>query len=94
MASDLVFESGAELLSAWESSPGIRRYFAQCCGSPIYKADAASPEVYGFRLGTLDTDPGQRVTQHYMVESVAPWVALVDDLDRVPGGDAPFGQGD
>lgn len=91
-ASELKFTSGAELLSFWESSPGVRRHFASCCGSPVYKSEEASPGVLGFRLGTLDVDPGQKVVQHYMIESKAPWVEVCDDLAQVAGGDGPFGQ--
>ena len=89
-AEDFKIVEGRSLLSSWESSPAYFRYFASCCGSPIYKEDVAQPSVLGFRLGTLDSDPGQRVSQHYMVDSVAPWVTLDDRLHRVVGGDGPF----
>ena len=89
-SSDLQFVEGEDLLSSWESSPGVRRYFATCCGSPIFKRDDANPSEYGFRLGTLDTDPGLKVAQHYMIESKAPWVEICDSLDQVAGGDEPF----
>jgi hypothetical protein len=81
---------GDSLLSSWESSRGILRYFASCCGSPIYKEDVHHPDVLRLRLGTLDTDPGQKVSQHYMVDSVAPWVTLDDGLEKVAGGDGSF----
>jgi hypothetical protein len=89
-ASDLKFVGGQNLLSYWESSPGVFRYFASCCGSPIYKLEESRPEKLGFRLGTLDTDPGVLVSQHYMVDSKAPWVSLCDNLDQIEGGDGPF----
>lgn len=92
-AEQLTFVQGEELLASWESSPGIRRFFASCCGSPIYKRDDATPAVLGFRLGTLDTDPNQKVAQHYMVGSKAPWVEIEDELPREPLG-VPFGQRD
>ncbi len=34
---DFVFVSGEDLIASWESSPGIHRFFASCCGSPIFK---------------------------------------------------------
>jgi len=89
-AADLTFTAGQERLSSWESSPGIHRYFASCCGSPIYKSEDSIPDVYGFRLGTLDDDPMQRVSQHYMTDSKAPWVEICDELDQVVGGDGSF----
>ena len=89
-SADLSFITGERLLSYWESSPGTFRYFASCCGSPIYKLEQSHPDVLGFRLGTLDTDPQVKVTQHYMVDSKAPWVEICDHLDQIEGGDGPF----
>lgn len=93
-AAALVFSTGEELLAHWESSPGVRRYFASCCGSPIYKRDDAAPDILGFRLGTLDSDPGVTVQMHYMVESKAPWVSIADAIHQQAGGGPPFGQRD
>jgi hypothetical protein len=72
----------------------VHRWFASCCGSPIYKRDDAHPEVLGFRLGTLDSDPGRKVDQHFMTDSIAPWVEICDELPRKPGGGPPFGERD
>lgn len=91
---DLVFTTGEDVLSFWESSPGVRRYFASCCGSPIYKREEAVPGLLGFRLGTLDVDPSVKVEQHYMVDSKAPWVEICDTLDQKSGGGPPFGARD
>ncbi len=91
--SDLVFVSGHDLLSSWESSPRIHRFFAGCCGSPLYKRHDEAPQLLGFRLGTLDTDPGRKVEQHFSVSSKAPWVEIEDSLEQIPGG-APFGERD
>jgi hypothetical protein len=90
---DLVFRAGKELLSSWESSPGVRRFFAGCCGSPIYKSQETAPEILGFRLGTLDTDPLRKVELHYMAGSKAPWVQIHDSLPQEPSG-VPFGRRD
>ena len=80
-------------LRSWESTPGVHRFFASCCGSPIYKRDDAAPEILGFRLGTLDTDPAVSVDVHFMVGSKAPWVEIDDDLPQEAGG-PPFGNRD
>lgn len=90
---ELHFKSGEALLRSWESSPGIHRFFAGCCGSPLYKRHDALPQLLGFRLGTLDSDPGRRVEVHIMVSGKAPWVELDDRLPQKPGG-APFGERD
>ena len=91
---DLLFTAGEDALSYWESSPGIRRYFASCCGSPIYKSDDDAPKFLGVRLGTLDSDPSVSVDVHYMIESRVPWVEISDNLDQKAGGGPPFGTRD
>lgn len=92
-AADFEILAGKERLSSWESSPGVHRYFASCCGSPIYKQSKHNPEELGFRLGTLDTDPGVKVTMHFMLGSKAPWIDIDDDFEKHVGG-APFGEKD
>lgn len=77
---------GEELLKSWESSPGIHRFFASCCGSPIFKRLDAIPQVIGFRLGTLDSDPGRTARDHVFVSSKVPWVQIRDGLPQEPGG--------
>ncbi|MGE0626144.1 MAG: GFA family protein [Pseudomonadales bacterium] len=84
---ELRFTRGESNLRFWESSPGIRRYFAGCCGSPIYKTGEG--EHLGFRLGTLDCDPGVKVETHFMIDARAPWVVL-DPLPVQTGGEGPF----
>lgn len=91
-AADLVF-LGEALLSSWESSPGVQRFFASCCGSPIYKRNDGLLSVLGFRLGTLDSDPSQKAELHFMVGSKAPWVDLEDSLPQEQGG-VRFGERD
>jgi hypothetical protein len=90
---DFVLVSGDELVSSWESSPGIHRHFAGCCGSPLFKKPDDAPGLLGFRLGTLDSDPGRMADLHYMVGSKAPWVELSDRLPH-EGDGVPFGERD
>lgn len=80
--------AGESELKYWESSPGIRRYFAGCCGSPIFKTGEG--ENVGFRLGTLDCDPRVRVEMHFMIDAKAPWVEVSDDLPKQEAGEGPF----
>ncbi len=80
-------------MSSWQSSPGVWRFFASCCGSPIYKLDDADPSELGFRLGTLDADPYGLVGMHFMVGSKEPRVELCDDLPQEKGGPS-FGERD
>lgn len=92
-ASEFEVRTGEQLLSSWESSPGVHRFFARCCGSPLFKRHDHMPQILGLRLGTLDTDPGRRVEMHFMVGSKAPWVEIQDTLPQEPGG-PPFGERD
>jgi hypothetical protein len=92
-ASDLSFLAGKDLLSSWESSAGVHRFFAGCCGSPIYKRNDEIAAVLGLRLGTLDSDPSKKGELHFMVGSKVPWMELDDSLPQDSGG-VPFGQRD
>lgn len=89
-ASEFVVVSGKGLLSSWESSPGVHRFFASCCGSPIYKRDDAAPEVLGFRSGHLiPTLRGKPMCISWSAPK-APWVEINDGLPQDAGG-VPFG---
>lgn len=74
--------SGEQLFKSYESSPGEHKVFCSNCGSSIYTRFDANPEVFGFPLGTLDTDPGVRPTRHVFVRSKAPWFDITDDLPQ------------
>ena len=60
MANDWVTLSGAQLITFYESSPGERKGFCSVCGSSLYTTFDANPQVLGFPLGTLDSDPGSK----------------------------------
>jgi hypothetical protein len=90
-ADEFFVVEGEDELSSWESSPGIHRFFAGCCGSPIFKRLDAIPAAIGFRLGTLDTDPARSVELHGFVSSKVPWVEIDDGLRQEAGG-VPFGE--
>ena len=44
-AEDFRIVAGQEGMASWESSPGIHRCFAGCCGSPIYKRRDDVPQL-------------------------------------------------
>lgn len=75
---DISFTSGYELLKAFESSAGKKRYFCTNCGSQIY-AHREGQEHFILRLGTLDDDPNVRATQHIWVSLKAPWYEIEND---------------
>lgn len=81
-ASSFRFVAGEELLKQWESSPGYHRVFCGRCGSPLLKRKDKDPNNIRFRPGTLDSDPGAKVTQHLHVGSKAPWFQIKDGLPQ------------
>src|SRR5262245_57775646 len=82
---------GKDLLASWESSPVVGRCSASCCGSPLYRRSDDQPAFLGFRLGTLDTDPGVALDMHFQVGSKVPWLRIDDGLPQQAGG-PPFGE--
>lgn len=77
---------GKELVTCYESSPGLQRGFCRVCGSPIINGSPAPPERgYGLALGTLDTDPGLRPERHVFVANGAPWFEITDALPQHQG---------
>ncbi|SES27320.1 MULTISPECIES: GFA family protein [Halopseudomonas] len=73
---------GQELIRFYESSPGEHKAFCSVCSSSLFTRFDAQPDVYGFPLGTLDTDPGVQPQRHVFVGSKAPWFEITDDLPQ------------
>ncbi len=78
--------AGRDALASFESSPGKQRHFCSRCGSPIFSASQATPQLRSVRSGTLDTAPGLRAAGHFHVGSRAPWFEITDALPQKPGG--------
>lgn len=81
--------SGAEHVGAYEWKPGQARNFCQRCGSPLFKRNAAQPEVVRLRLGTLDDarDVTSGPQCHLFVSERPAWSEIGDDLpqfERLP----------
>lgn len=81
-AADWKTTKGDELIRFYESSPGEHKGFCSNCGSSIYTRFDSNPGIYGFPLGTLDTDPGIKAERHVFVGSKAPWYDITDDLPQ------------
>jgi len=73
---------GEELIKFYESSPGEHKACCSNCGSSLYTRFDAHPEVLGFPMGTLDTDPGVKPERHVYVGNKAPWFEITDDLPQ------------
>ena len=76
------FVAGVELLKEWLSSPGYHRVFCGRCGTPLLKKKDQDPDNLRFRPGSLDSDPGVKVSKHIHVNSKAPWVEIKDGLPQ------------
>jgi hypothetical protein len=74
--------TGQQFIKFYESSPGRRKGFCSECGSSLFTKFDADPDVLGFPLGTLDTDPGVKAMRHVFVGSKAPWFDITDDLPQ------------
>jgi hypothetical protein len=76
---------GAELLKAYESSPGKQRVFCSVCGSPIYSCRDQLPGVLRVRAGLIDGPLPAGVALHFHVASKADWWTISDALPQFPG---------
>jgi hypothetical protein len=68
--------------AAYESSPGVKRYFCPTCGSPMAYAGSRWPREVHLFHGTL-VDPAQwPPTGHSHIEEQVVWFDVHDDLPR------------
>ena len=79
---DWEWVSGENLVKYYDSSPGEHKGFCSECGSSLLTRFDHLPDVIGFPLGTLDTDPGVRPERHVFVGSKAPWFDITDQLPQ------------
>lgn len=64
--------SGGDMLNAFESSKGKRRYFCSNCGTQVYAKREGTGHVI-LRLGSLDSDPCSREKSHIWTSEKASW---------------------
>lgn len=70
----------------YQSSPGVRRYFCDTCGTPVaYERDDDRNETH-FYAAALEDSSGFEPQCHVHVAEQVPWVELADDLPRFPHG--------
>ncbi len=79
-AGDFVMIEGETALKAFDSLPGVQRFFCSNCGSSIISRRDTMPDVVRLRLGTLDTPLPVPPTAHYFVASKAEWYEIHDEL--------------
>ncbi len=81
--------AGAELLTAYESSPGKQRVFCRRCGSPVYSRRDSLPGVLRIRAGLIDEPLAVPLEAHYQTGSKAGWWPIDDELPQFEGARAP-----
>jgi hypothetical protein len=79
---DLVWDSGEDKISYYNSSKGQHRAFCSICGSTLITKFDDSPDVVAITLGTLDDDPVIRPEMHVHVADKAPWHEITDNLNQ------------
>ena len=68
--------------SVFASSPGIRRYFCQNCGTPMaYQSDEYRDETHFF-TATLDEPEDHRPTYHAFWNERLSWLHISDELPK------------
>jgi hypothetical protein len=84
--SALVWDSGADSMSSFSTSPGVSRRFCKNCGTHVAGEIAALPNVISIATATIDgcAWPGspREDLRHGWVSSKAPWLELNDNLPR------------
>lgn len=89
---DFELLSGAELLKAFESTPGKQRIFCSHCGSPIYSRNITAPGVLRIRAGLIDEPVTATLAAHFHVASKCSWWPINDDLPKFPQAYLPASQ--
>jgi hypothetical protein len=81
---DLAFTAGEDAISRWNSSPGKHRYFASCCGSPLYSHGENRKQIVSVRAGTLLDDLPMLPSVHAFAAHMPNWDEIRDDLPQHP----------
>ena len=56
-----------------DSGGRVGRQFCETCGSPLFSEIAASPQILGVKVGSLDDSSGFTVQADIWTESAPPW---------------------
>ena len=80
---------GAELLTAFESSPGKHRVFCRRCGSPVYSQRNTLPGILRVRVGLIDGALAIDAVAHCYTAYKANWWPIRDTLPKHPEACTP-----
>ncbi|MEM7178772.1 MAG: GFA family protein [Pseudomonadota bacterium] len=76
--------AGEASISWFTSSPGVRRGFCSVCGSQLFW-DVAARSTMSIFAGTLDGDPGLRLSGHIFCEAKGGYYEITDGLPQQTG---------
>ncbi len=78
-SADFAYTAGADLVVAYQSSPGVDRCFCKVCGSTLTWQMDGQRDVVGITLGTFDTP--LHITRHapLYIDERAPWDTSVSE---------------
>ena len=79
---DFKILSGDDELTAYESTPGQKKYFCKICGSPIMSKSESKADQVRIRLGTISSDVTERPMAHIFTTSKANWEDICGDLPQ------------
>lgn len=79
-SASLTWTSGREAITEFESSPGKKRAFCRCCGTPLYSRRDAAPHTIRLRMGTIDSLTVARPAAHIFCAALPGWDPLGLDL--------------
>lgn len=83
-ASQLTLEGPSELITEFETKPGLYNAFCARCGSPLYARSDADPADVRVRLGGFDGDVDAQITGHVWTSSKASWYRIEDTIPQFP----------
>jgi hypothetical protein len=84
-ASAFTLEQGADLLTAFESSPGKQRMFCKVCGSPVFSKRGGLPDVLRIRVSLINEDIDSSLQAHFYAGAKANWWPICDGLAQYRG---------
>ncbi len=66
-----------------KSGNQVERYFCNVCGSPIYSALGAQPDMVYLKTGTMDDTSGFAPQFHAWCDTKQSWVALDESVPQM-----------
>ncbi|HTO42377.1 MAG TPA: GFA family protein, partial [Rhizomicrobium sp.] len=72
-----------------DSGNVVNRYFCGTCGSPIYSATPANPDVVVVKAGTLDDTSTVAPKVHLWCDSAWPWTPFPERAIKIAKNPPP-----